>query len=136
MTLGDVEHYAKLLKIKNFRGVFMRDTLPSSPNKTECSIINLDSIFSSGSHWTCYYKDGSNAIYFDSFGDAKPPIELVNYLNIDNLQYNTDSIQQYDDPPICGHLCLEVLRRLSKGQSWKQISRIIKRDKYVFKQWF
>lgn len=114
----------------------MRDTLPLRPLKIECGVINLDSIFSHGSHWTCYYKDGSSVIYFDSFGDAKPPVELVDYLNTKNLQYNTDSIQQYDDPPICGHLCLEVLRRLSRGENWKEISRIIKRDKYVFKQWF
>lgn len=42
LTLGDVENYAKQLRIKNFRGVFMRDMLPEKCNKIENGIINLD----------------------------------------------------------------------------------------------
>lgn len=112
----------------------MRDTLPEKCNKTECGIINLDSILSSGSHWTCYFKVNDYAIYFDSYGDVNPPRELVKYLNVKNLEYNTDRIQNYSDPPICGHLCLEVLRRLSNSEKPNIIFRNI--NKYDFTQWF
>lgn len=132
--MGEMENYAKTLGIKHFRGVFMRDTLPEIPNEFECGIVNLDSIFSTGTHWTCYYKNGNYKIYFDSYGNARPPHELVNYLGSENLQYNTDSFQNYSDPPICGHLCLEVLRRLSSGEDWHTISTIINNNKYVFEQ--
>lgn len=131
-----MENYATNLDIKNFRGVFMRDTLPDIPNKLECGIVNLDSVYSTGTHWTCYYKNRNYKIYFDSFGNARPPQELVIYLGSDGLQYNTDSFQNFDDPPICGHLCLEVLSRLSRGEDWHKISSIIKEDKYVFDEWF
>ena len=33
---------AKELKIKNMRGVFVRDELPKRPKKVECGILNLD----------------------------------------------------------------------------------------------
>lgn len=136
MTLGDIESYAQQLKIKNFRGVFMRDLLPEKTNKIECGIINLDSILSSGTHWTCYFKNNNYAVYFDSYGDVKPPKELVKYLNVTNLQYNTDRIQNYNDPPICGHLCLEVLKQISNGKTLKKIFCNIKDNKYDFKLWF
>ncbi len=127
MTLGDVQDYAKQLKIKHFRGVFMRDTLPDKPKHRECGVINLDSIFNRGTHWTAYYKFGDRAIYFDSYGDANPPQELVKYLNVERLEYSTDRIQNFEDPPICGHLCLEFLRLIKKN-NWKVISNIIKHN--------
>ena len=40
---------------------------------------------------------------------------MVNYLGYQQLLYNTDSVQQYDDPPICGHLCLAFLYNISEG---------------------
>ena len=33
---------ARKIRIPNFRGVFLRDTLPSRPRKIECGILNLD----------------------------------------------------------------------------------------------
>ena len=33
LTNVDIESYVKKLKISNFRGVFMRDTLPTNPKK-------------------------------------------------------------------------------------------------------
>ena len=48
-------------------------------------------------------------IYFDSFGINPPPKELVNYLGKHNLWYTDRKFQNYNDPPICGHLCLEFI---------------------------
>ena len=33
---------AKKIKIRNFRGVFLRDELPKRPRENECGILNLD----------------------------------------------------------------------------------------------
>ena len=61
----ELERYAKQLKIPNFRGVFMGDTLPEHPRNTECGIVNLNRHDQPGSHWVCYYKQGSRRIYID-----------------------------------------------------------------------
>ena len=42
---------AKKLKIRNFRGVFLRDELPKKPRKNECGIMNLDSSNGEGTHY-------------------------------------------------------------------------------------
>lgn len=104
---------SKKFEIKHFRGVFMKDELPLKTNKVECGIINLQNSSKPGSHWTAYYKTLCNfKYYFDSYGNACPPKELVKYLGKNNLFYNEERIQNYDDPPICGHLCILILKAL------------------------
>ena len=71
LTNIDLYRYARELKIDNFRGVFMRDTLPRIAHQTECGNINFNTSEQVGSHWVCYFKDGMNKrIYFDSFGQV------------------------------------------------------------------
>ena len=70
---------AQELKIRNFRGVFLRDILPNKPRKKECGILNLDDTTGSGTHWVAWYKDNNDKYYFDSYG-LQPPVELVRYL--------------------------------------------------------
>src|SRR5882757_3269982 len=42
----------KTLKIKNFKGVFMRDEIKNkSQNENECMIINIDHSDNEGTHW-------------------------------------------------------------------------------------
>ena len=47
--------YIKKLKIKNFRGVFMRDNLKKKKRRAECGNVNLADSLSDGTHWVCYY---------------------------------------------------------------------------------
>ena len=102
----------KQLKIKHFRGVFLRDQLPSKPRKNECGIINLaDSDDSRGTHWVCYYRKNNKNYYFDSYG-LRYPLELESYLG-NTIEYNKLHIQK--NGAIYGHLCLYVLCKLSKG---------------------
>lgn len=102
-------HVAKKLKIHFFRGVFMRDNLCNlKPWKNECAIINLDSSHGSGTHWVAYSKRGSRALYYNSFGDIHPPVEIVRYLGGSSIEYNYNAEQTFDTV-ICGHLCLEFL---------------------------
>jgi len=119
LTNFELIDYAKKLNIKTFRGVFMRDKLPSKPLYEECGIVNLNTSKEAGSHWVCYYKKGSKRLFFDSFGQITP-IEIQRYLkthaeferNISVIQRNTNIIQKLNTH-ICGHLCLYVLRKLS-----------------------
>ena len=106
LTNFELLDYVKKLNIPNFRGVFMRDTLPSSPWENECGIVNFNLSKQSGSHWVCYFKKGSERIYFDSFGQISL-FELQKYLknpskwNQQVIQRNTNVVQ---DPgtKICG----------------------------------
>lgn len=87
----------------------MRDTLPKKPRPYETAIVNLDSHQGAGTHWVCYKKRGNNVYYFDSFGDLRPPAELVEYLGPSaNIVYNYKRQQGFDSV-ICGHLCLKFL---------------------------
>ena len=91
LTNYDITNLAKELKIKNFRGVFMRDTLPDKVNDQECGVVNLDESGNNGTHWVCYYKNShKGCYYFDSFG-LDPPIELQHYLN-SQIEFKQDGI--------------------------------------------
>ena len=122
LTNIELESYAKKLGINNFRGVFMRDTLPQRPFHQECGIVNLNTSKEAGSHWVCYTKDDkkNTRIYFDSFGQITP-IEIQKYLKTRKefesgkavIQRNTD-IVQHVNTHVCGHLCLFVLTSLMR----------------------
>ena len=105
--------YIKQLKIKHFRGVFMRDDLPKKKRTKECGIVNLADSLSDGTHWVCYF----NHYYFDSYG-LPPPLEIVEYLG-ENSEYNIYQIQKSGQ--ICGHLCLYFLNRITKGMEFNEI---------------
>jgi len=91
----------------------MRDTLPANgPLTNESAIVNLDSSYGNGTHWVCYRKMNNNVYYFDSFGNLRPPPELVRYFGERvNVKYNYKRKQTFDSV-ICGHLCLEFLNNV------------------------
>lgn len=105
------------MKINNFQGVFMRDTLPKIVNHKECFVMNLDSNDNNGTHWVCLYKNNNKKYYFDSYG-LDPPIEVITYLG-ENIKCSTFELQK--DNHICGHLCLFVLNELSNGISFEDV---------------
>ena len=121
LTNIDLSEYATKLNIPHFRNVYMRDTLPNTPHKVECGIVNFNTSMEKGSHWVCYYKNGTLRIYFDSFGQITP-MEIQNYLKkrhergLGVIQRNTDIVQPVNTS-ICGHLCLFVLKALA-GEHW------------------
>ena len=118
LTNYDVDMYAKQLKIKNYRGNFMRDRLPEVIRARECGIINLDSIRGPGTHYVCYYKHGNTRIFFDSFG-LPPAQEIIRYLGRP-IQYNSTEIQQRNSV-ICGAYCLYVLKSLSDDMTFQEV---------------
>ena len=115
LTNFELNDYAIKLNL-DLRGVFMRDNLPKQPLKNECGIVNFNKSDESGSHWVCYFKKGNIKTYFDSFGQAILQ-EVHDYLKSPIFR-NTDIIQNVNTP-ICGHLCLYVLKSLSNNMSFR-----------------
>ena len=109
----------KKLKIKNFKGVFMRDELKEryqARTKNECFVLNHDLSCNNGTHWTCLFVKNGVAFYFDSFG-LDPPLEILDYCKGLERYCSTSKIQKYDEV-ICGHYSIFVLYSLSKGISF------------------
>lgn len=127
LTNFDITRISQSLKIPNFRGVFMRNTLPQTPKEKECAIVNLNTSDQFGSHWVSYYKNGKKRIYFDSFGQITP-FEIQKYLKTKEefkndapvIERNTDIVQK-PNTNICGHLCLYVLDKLSRGVQFQDV---------------
>lgn len=90
----------------------MRDKLPKHIKRNECGIVNLDRNIGDGTHWTAYVKKNKEVTYFDSYGNLRPPEELIKYILSDGgftkIRYNYDTMQNYKSSN-CGHLCLLFL---------------------------
>ena len=55
-------------------------------------------IFKDGEdHWSCYYKDGSQRIYFNSFGCSTPKDVLCHLKTVDEIKHNIAVIQRNND---------------------------------------
>jgi len=113
----EIKDAVKKIGLKNFHGVFLRDTLPKKPNQNECAILNLDDTSGDGTHWVAWFKRGDKKWYFDSFG-LPPPNELNNYLG--DVFYPTEQIQPRQEV-FCGHLFLFVLKEMQKGNGLEEI---------------
>ena len=129
-----IEAAARKMKIRHWRGVFMRDDLPADgAQKRERCIVNLDSAEGAGTHWVAYDARPDRLLYFDSYG-LPPPAELIHYLRargrpLTPLEYSTFRVQTSQDGPICGHLCLHVLNDLShRSKSYLRVLMDIKKD--------
>ena len=72
---------ARRMSVPYFRGVFMRNALlTSEARRNESDIVNLADAIEPGTHWVAYASKRNNrVVYFDSFGNLRPPKELVRY---------------------------------------------------------
>lgn len=90
----------------------MRTNLPTRINKCESGIINLDDDNGEGTHWTAYIKNNKQINYFDSFGNLRPPKEVIAYFFSDGgrnkVNYNYDRQQSFRSFT-CGQLCLRFI---------------------------
>ena len=122
MSDQDILRFVTRIKIPNFRGVRMRDELAgTSPRCNECGVLNLETHSQQGTHWTCWFKEGKDRYYFDSYGEP-PPLEIIKYLKTGNELKNDKPVikrsavtVQQDESSECGALCLYVLKKLSEG---------------------
>lgn len=93
----------------------MRNALPKGGPKTdEAAVVNLDVQSGDGTHWVAYRKSGNRVFYFDSYGDLKPPKELLKYFKDTQIIYNHDNYQK-DNQYNCGHLCIKFLLQTGNG---------------------
>ena len=109
---------AKKLSLDGFRGVFLRDTLPTKTKLNECGILNLNSSSGDGTYWVMWYKKGKDKFYVDSYG-VQPPSELIAYLK-SPIFYNSERVQQNGEV-FCDHLCLFTLKQLSLGNNLQTV---------------
>jgi len=113
-----LDHLARRRHVSNFRGVFMRNALPiSGARRNESSIVNLNDARGSGTHWVAYAMRDNHVIYFDNFGNLRPPKELMRYIGngVTKIEYNRTPYQTYNQS-ICGQLCLQFLRTIDVYQ--------------------
>ncbi|KAF4529737.1 hypothetical protein B566_EDAN017889 [Ephemera danica] len=109
LTDHELNQYAKKFYIPSFRGVFMRQSLPSRPWMRERAIINLDNKEGEGTHWTAYEINNGFMRYFDSYGNLPPPTELMRYArDVKSISYNRERYQR-DRATDCGLWCLKFL---------------------------
>lgn len=80
------------------------------PKNNESAFVNLDSDIGPGTHWTAYEKFGKIVKFFDSYGNLKPPIELIRYFGDAKIYYNHTRYQK-NNSYNCGHLCIAFLRK-------------------------
>lgn len=120
-----LDEQMRLLKIPDYRGSFMADSLPSHARTRECGILNLDRQSGRGTHWTCWYVDANSKIYFDSYG-ANIPHELHRYLG-SGVLHNDFQVQEFGTD-ICGDICVLVLLLLSRKISFTEIVMTILPD--------
>ena len=141
LTNVDLVHYIEKLKVPHFRGVYMRDELPSHVETLECGIMNFNRSDQLGSHWVCYVKNHNTRIYFDSFGQITP-LEVQKYLKTceefkydrNVVQRNTDIVQR-PNTHVCGHLCLVVLTALMREHlSYQRVLNLLN-DGYTQNYW-
>ncbi|XP_049820162.1 uncharacterized protein LOC126264810 [Aethina tumida] len=95
-------------------GVFMRDALPLYPKKNESAVVNLDDSTNYGTHWVCYAKRGNQVKYYDSFGDLRPPLEIIRYMGKNcQIYYNVHPEQKFNESS-CGRYCLKFLYNIKQ----------------------
>ena len=63
----EIIYAAKKLSLDGFRGVFLRDALPTKTTLNECGVLNLDSSSGDGTHWVC----GSRKVRISSISIVK-----------------------------------------------------------------
>ena len=109
---------AKKLSLYGFKGVFLRDTLPTKTKLSECGILNLDSSSGDGTHWVMWFKNGKDKFYFGSCG-VQLASELIACLELP-IFYNSERVQQNSDV-FCRLLCPFSLKQLSLGNNLKTV---------------
>lgn len=88
-------------------------------------IINLANSDSSGSHWTCFYKENDEIFYYDSFavGFEDKLLDLAKKSNIKNIIFNDYHQMQDISEDLCGIWCLIFLYYMENSKKKKLVDR-------------
>ena len=104
----------------------MRNALPTcGARRNESGIVNLDDATGPGTHWVAYAKRNNCVVYFDSFGNLRPPKELARYFGngATTIEYNRTSYQTYDQS-FCGQMCLRFLQTVD-AREFKKLGEML-----------
>lgn len=105
----EVNEIAKAIDIPGYLGCFGDNDFPDLMNK-ECCIVNYESNYQTGSHYTAIYRSDRNLYHFDSLGFLVDE-PIVDYAKRNNLTIiATDQRLQQDESFWCGHYCLLFLK--------------------------
>jgi len=109
----DIEVLCKMLKI-NLIFCGFREQLYNLKVIPGSYVINLDDMYSQGSHWVCFYINKKSCIYYDSFGEECPE-EVINFckkgkINIINNYFKIQDILGSE----CGYYCIAFLHWMNK----------------------
>ena len=104
---GDqIQHLLK--NVKSFNGIYSKDDLPSGKLKNGWYVINLESSTDGhGTHWTCFYKNDSELIYYDAFGFI-PPLEVLKKAERKPIFWSNKQ-NQNESSTCCGWFCVACI---------------------------
>ena len=105
-----------------FNGVYSRDNLPNKI-KDGAYVINLDEYSDIGTHWIALYVKNNDITYFDSFGVAHIPKEIIKSIGRKNLIANIFKIQAYDSI-MWGYFCIGFINFMSKGKPLTEFTNL------------
>ena len=97
-----------------FNGVYSRNNLHKI--KDGVYVTNLDEFESIGTHWTAFWVNGNNVIYFGSFGVGNNPKEIKKFVENKNNITNIYRIQTYDSK-MCAYFCIGFISFMQKVKS-------------------
>jgi hypothetical protein len=113
LTGAYIEDVLGALPVRDFRGVYSIDTIPSlTPGS--CIIFNLSRAYEEGTHFVAVYLTDTTLYYFDSFGIITyigyPPLQLelrrlTDYYDV-RLEFVTREPIQAVDSYFCGYYCI------------------------------
>lgn len=136
LTNWDLENEAHMYRLPLI-GVFNKDQIPSH-FQNGFYIINLQDDYDAsgndlpGSHWTVFYLEGKEAVYFDSFGFA-PPVEVQNFLKpFAPYPYNKQVVQSMRST-VCGNYVLYFMLFMHTNR--QKLQSISKRFKAFMSLW-
>ena len=78
-------------------------------------LLNLDKFKLIRNHGIAFYVNGSNIIYFDSFGVKHVPREVKKFSKSENAIANVNRTQAYDSI-MCGYFCIKFIDFMLKGK--------------------
>ena len=109
LTNIEVNELSKIFKVKNYVGCVADNTIPYLDNK-QCCIVNYQSDYEGGTHWTSLRRYGKYLIHYDSLGF---PVDepIIKYAKKFVLTILTKQIRiQQDGSYYCGHHSIYFLK--------------------------
>lgn len=121
LTNIEVEQLAKIMKLKNFHGVFLQDDIKEIKDKTKNGsyIINYGTLKNGGTHYVVIMVNNNTVFHFDSFG-ATYSTDIADFIeNIQFKAYNQFIIQNLESS-LCGWYCLGLIKYVQLHDSDKK----------------